>query len=266
MITANHAPSPVSGAGKNEPRFIFDASFEESDAAKTYGEAPAEDGDHSTGFMPDEVTRDCSKRMHYAAWRASESTNRREATRWRRLYHEFRNRIVLGNRKLIYRALQKWHAAPQLADDMASECQIVLINAVAAFNPWLGIRFSTYAFTCLLRALSRFSQRLAADRLSKSVSLDSLTNWEPSGASEEEPAMPETGILTQYLSEENSLLTTREKIVLTLRFHLKDKVPKIETLQQVGRDVGLSKERVRQVQKSAIEKLRSVMLPQEAMA
>ena len=111
MITANEneTPSRVSGAGKNEPRFIFDASFEEADAPETYGEAPTEDGDHSTGFMPDEATRDCSKRMHYAAWRASESTNRREATHWRGRYHELRNRIVVGNRKLTetYRKLIK---------------------------------------------------------------------------------------------------------------------------------------------------------------
>ena len=67
----------------------------------------------------------------------------------------------------------------RLADDMASECQIVLIKAVAAFNPWLGIRFSTYAFTCLTRALSRLSQRLAADQLSRSLPLESLPHGEP---------------------------------------------------------------------------------------
>ena len=65
---------------------------------------------------------------------------------------------------------------------MASECQIVLIKAVAAFNPWLGIRFSTYAFTCLMRSLSRLSQRHAADRLSQSMPLESLPFGEPSYA------------------------------------------------------------------------------------
>ena len=102
--------------------------------------------------MPDEATRDYSKRMHYAAWRASGATTKREATRWRGRHFDYRNRIVLGNRKLAYRAVLKWHSVSQRDDHLAGECQIVLIKAVAAFNPWLGIRFSTYAFNCLMCA------------------------------------------------------------------------------------------------------------------
>ena len=51
-------------------RFIFHPSFEESGAEEIYGGVPADNDDGSLGFMPDGVTRDCSKRMHYAAWRA----------------------------------------------------------------------------------------------------------------------------------------------------------------------------------------------------
>ena len=66
--------------------------------------------------------------------------------------------------------------------------------------------------------------------------------------------------LDEYLKEEHSLLTPREKIVLTRRFHLNNEAPKTETLEQVGRDLGLSKEWVRQVQMSAFGKLRDALL------
>ncbi len=54
--------------------------------------------------------------------------------------------------------------------------------------------------------------------------------------------------------------------MLTRRFHLNDEARSTETLEQVGRDLGLSKERVRQVQMAALGKLRSVLLAGEAMS
>ena len=259
MSSATMIPSHGKGATRNEPRFIFHPSFEDPGAEEMYGRVSADNDDASLGFMPDDVTRDCTKRMHYAAWRASGATTKREATRWRGRFYDCRNRIVVGNRKLSYRAVQRWHSVSQLADDMVGECQIVLIKAVAAFNPWLDIRFSTYAYTCLMRALSRLSQRHAADRLSRSMPLDSMPYGGPSCAVDKDPSEPAIARLDQYLKEEHTLLTPREKIVLTRRFHLNNETPRTETLEQVGRDLGLSKERVRQVQMSALGKLRNAL-------
>jgi hypothetical protein len=140
------------------PQFIYHPSFEQPDAERVYGGVQTT-SDTSVGFMPDETTRDYARRMHYAAWRVSTARSRREAAGWRQRYYDCRDSIVVGNQKLTFRAVRKWSPPPQLAEDMASECQIVLIRVVAAYNPWLGIRFSTYAFTCLMRALSRQSQR-----------------------------------------------------------------------------------------------------------
>jgi len=224
-----------------------------------YGRPPASCDDR-VGFMPDEETRALSKRMHYAAWRASTAPSRREAMRMRRRYDECRNCIVLGNRKLAHRAVHKWGLASQLADDTTSECQIVLIKAAAAFNPWLGIRFSTYAFTCLMRALSRISQRHAADRLNRALPLESLRYGEPCYAVPEEPATPSVKLLHKFLEKEHTLLSPREKFVLTRRYNLNDDHASAVTLEQVGRELGLSKERVRQMQKSALGKLGNALL------
>jgi RNA polymerase sigma factor (sigma-70 family) len=55
-----------------------------------------------------------------------------------------------------------------------------------------------------------------------------------------------------------STLTTREQEVLTLRFGSDDAEPL--TLQQVGRRLGVSAERVRQIEQRAIAKLRTAAL------
>ncbi len=246
--------SPVKGRAAGDPHFVYDPSFERPEAASVYGGEPPP-GDFASQHMPDEVTRDCVRRMHYAAWRATEARSAREAARWWERYYECRDLTVLGNRKLVFRAVSKWGAARAFADDLAGECQVVLIRAVAAYNPWLGIRFSTYAFTCLMRALSRLTQRLAADRLARAMPLDDL----PDGG-EEDDSPSGAGRLDKYLREEDPLLTPREKAILIRRFGLDDAAPESVTLAQVARALGLSKERVRQVQLSALGKLRQAML------
>ena len=260
MRTATKISHRAVSTTRKTPPFICHSTFEEPGAEQLYGGIPANHDGESLSYMPDDATRDCTKRMHYAAWRTCTAATQREASRWRRRYYDCRDRTVLGNLKLSFRAVQKWGPANQLADDMAAECQIVLIKAVAAFNPWLGIRFSTYAFTCLMRALSRLSQRQAADRLSHALPLESLPYGEPCYARQEESSNAGISTLDKYLRDENTLLTKREKSVLLRRYHLHDGCSKIDTLEEVGRDLGLSKERVRQVQMSALGKLRDALL------
>ena len=252
-------PPEVKSARAQGLHFIFHECFENPDAETEYGGAAA-DFDKSLGFMPDDVTRDLAQRMHYAGWRASKAATPREASGWRRLYLEHRDRIVLGNRKLTYRAVQKWSFGSPFADDMAGECQIVLIKAVASFNPWLGIRFSTYAFTCLIRALSRHSQRQAADRLCRSLPLEALRSAEPCYIQRDQPSGTRLARLGEYFRDGDTLLTSREKLVLSRRFQMNGEASNTETLEEVGRDLGLSKERVRQVQKLALGKLRDALL------
>src|SRR5699024_7448756 len=124
-------------------------------------------------------TRAHARSMHYAAYRAHRAITPAARDRWQARYFALRDRIVLGNRKLIYRAVRRQMAVSNHADDAIGECQIVLIHAVAAFNPWLDVRFSTYAYTCLIRALGRQVQRHARDRLSRAISLDAMPEAEP---------------------------------------------------------------------------------------
>jgi len=214
--------------------------------------------DYDDHYMPDDVTRDHARRMHYAAYRMHQSRTRAELARWQGAYFGLRDRIVLGNRKLIYRAVRRRMALQNRADDLIGDCHIVLIQAVAAFNPWMGIRFSTYAFTCLVRALSRLSQKHSADWLTRSLSLDALPDGEPRGKAN----IPDSGAsmipIEEFLRDGHPLLNEREKRILSHRFNMRDD-PSNPTLESVGRTMGLSKERVRQVQASALDKLRRAL-------
>lgn len=245
---------------RDVPHHIRHDSFDDPAAESVYGP----DGvaaDFEGRYMPDEVTRDLARRMHYAAWRAESSNEESARRRWLGVHRDLRDRIVVGNHKLVYRAVQRWSPPAALVDDMIGECQVVLINAVSAYNPFLGVRFSTYAFTCLMRALSRLSQRRTHDRLARWQTLDSVPDGEIA-SEEEEPTHPFLGSLYPYLREDNDLLSSREKRVLLSRFNFDGQQPS-RTLEQVGKALDLSKERVRQLQASAIEKLRGILLPRQ---
>ena len=61
-------------------------------------------------------------------------------------------------------------------------------------------------------------------------------------------------LLKQQLDEVLSSLSPREQKVLELRFGLKDGKPR--TLEVVGREFGVTRERIRQIEAKALKKLR----------
>ena len=63
-------------------------------------------------------------------------------------------------------------------------------------------------------------------------------------------------LLRGYVSQIISQLTPREQKILEMRFGLIDGVS--HTLEEVGGEFGVTRERVRQIQKKALEKIRLV--------
>ena len=256
-MVATASPRMRNRAKAGQPRYVYDASFQDSAAERTYGWTnPPSEVASDTQHMPDDVTRDCARRMHYAAYRWKSAGSTRERERWQRRYFALRDDIVLGNRKLIFRAVHKWKSAGYQADDLIGECHIVLIRVVATYNPWLGIRFSTFAFTCLMRALSRLWNKISAEQNRHPLYLEQIADADVSVRDEPPPSQWEP--LEEFLRDDHALLTEREKIVLKRRYGLCSPMAKT-TLEAVGRDLGLSKERIRQVEKGALDKLRRAL-------
>lgn len=249
-------PTPRQRENAEGVYFVIHPSFSKSNAVRVYG-PEAEMPEWSGSYMPDEATRQFSQRMHFAAWRMSRCKDEKSKAFWKSHYLNMRDQVVMGNRKLVFRAIRRWMPPTNHADDMTSDCHIVLIQSVAAYNPWMGIRFSTYAFTCLMRALSRLSQKMQADRLNRSVPLETLTGtqFDPFSL---DPDVASSLRLDEFLGDHCTVLSAREKLVLIQRFCLGEK-QNAGTLEQVGKKLGLSKERVRQVQARALDKLRAVL-------
>ena len=243
-------------------KFVYDKSFKSKKALTLYHPLNFEKIDFSSSFMPEEYTRDLAKRMHYCGFRFFNESNITRKKKWKKAYLDLRNLIVLGNRKLVFKAVNKWTPMRYMADDNSSNCTIILIQAVAAFNPWKGIRFSTYSFTCLMRALSRLNYKHSSDKLVQCESLDNMVTNSlelSSGSSNFSPKSSSIADLDKYFSKDCDILDDREKLILRERFGLGDKP--LTSLEEVGKILNLSKERIRQIQFTALEKLRKVLVP-----
>jgi RNA polymerase sigma factor (sigma-70 family) len=259
---ANPDTRSIKPEPERAPHYVWHASFEAKSSLEQYdpATAPSASNEKSLGYLPDEETRDIVRRMHYAAYRADTAKAARERRTWKQAYFDLRDRVVLGNRKLVFRAIRKNSLVQHMADDLIGECDIIMIRAVAAYNPWMGIRFSTYAFTCLMRGLARLSRRMAAKRFLNFIPLDAASEDALGEFDAESSLTADFKPVEEFFHAGHSLLSYREKVVLKRRFGF-SKEQSRATLETLGADLGISKERVRQVQSSAIAKLRQALEP-----
>jgi RNA polymerase sigma factor (sigma-70 family) len=253
-------------AAEQLPNFVDHPSFRLPDADREYDTTaiPPDDESFRLAYMPHEVTCDLARHMHYAAFRWREARSGKEANRWRSHYYSARDRIILGNRKLIFRAVRRASVAVWESDDLISECDVVLIRAVTAYNPWLGVRFSTYAYTCLMRALARRWSRQTQSRSVLPLSAEAADKYASARfiASDPQGTGDPWRFLLRHFCKADVLLSEREKAIIERRYQLAGRT-KAYTLDEVGRDLNLSKERVRQIQNDAVEKLRQALLGED---
>ncbi len=198
--------------------------------------------------------------LHACAYRATRPRVRRgnpprERSLWAKRWELIRDHIVGRNMPLVYAMVERFSARELDRDDVLSEAMFALAQAVERFDPWRGFRFSTYACHAIHRAMIRSSKSTWRYRRLFPVQHD--VTLERS----EEPANGD-GLyverLQRVLDGNLGTLTDLESTVLFKRFPPVREERRL-TLQQVGKAVGLSKERVRQIQNQALSKLRAVL-------
>ncbi len=198
--------------------------------------------------------------MHVCAFRAARPergtrVSPRERRTWTDRWQIVREHIVEQNVGLAYSMISRFNSKLVDDDDLLSDALFGLTRAVDRFNPFKGFRFSTYACNVIARSLMRRGKQASRYR--------SLFPVQHDVTFERVQGMPDTEAelyverLNRALDENLGELTPLESSILAQRFPT-DESERL-TFRQIGESIGLSKERVRQIQNIALGKLREVL-------
>lgn len=177
---------------------------------------------------------------------------------WYRLSERIREQIAETNLALVLAMAKRTRMSEVDFADLVSEGNMALLRAVDKFDAGRGFKFSTYACRAILKAfsrqgmkLSKYRQRFPTDfdpKLEKSNFLETKrADFEHDAADE----------VKRIVLDNRAELTAVERTVIEHRFGLEaGEIEKPMTLEQVGQIIGVTKERVRQIQNKAMEKIR----------
>lgn len=165
--------------------------------------------------------------------------------------------IVEANTRLVASIANKFANSRTEYDDLVSEGNMILVNAVDKFDFSRGFRFSTYATHAIQRHFYRLMHRKQR-RKNREISTptDVLSDVAPN---RENDQPLDHKIAEALIARFEECLDEREAVIIRERFGLNDE-ENSETLKVVADKVGLSKERVRQLQMRAIEKLQDLAI------
>jgi len=211
-------------------------------------------------------------RLNYARYRMARIVDRfagkrltaRAATEllwWHTQAVTARCSIVQANVPLVLAMSKRSRLGNMDYAELISEGNMALLRSVDKFDCGRGFKFSTYACRAILKSFSRVAMKTSRYRgrfptefdpsLERSDYLDTVRDEQEADCVDE---------LQQILARNTAELNEVEFKVIQARFALgeaanSEAVPK--TLEQVGLLIGVTKERVRQIQNRALAKLRT---------
>jgi len=197
-------------------------------------------------------------------------------------------RMIEANLRLVFAVARRYRNRGLPQPDLIAEGNLGLLRAVRKFRPDNGTRFSTYASWwirhAVVRALAHQARvirlpvhvelllgryRKERERLTQELgrppSLDEVARSleispEQLAGLEEIPPSGPLGALLRERKDLTALvddLPDRERTVIRLHFGLSGE--EALTLEAVGRQLGLSRERVRQIEGVGLKKLRALL-------
>src|SRR5687767_5339237 len=179
---------------------------------------------------------------------------------WHRRFEHFREYLVRTNLALVLAMAKRTRLGDVDFAEIVSEGNMALMRAVDKFNVDKGFKFSTYACRAILKAFSRTAMKHSRHKTRFPVEFE--PEMEKSDWTDKKRDMVEqdlTDELKQIVERNLADLSDTEQTVIRRRFNWQQQDESPLTLEEVGQIIGVTKERVRQIQNKALLKIKSVM-------
>jgi RNA polymerase primary sigma factor len=179
---------------------------------------------------------------------------------WHRKFEHFREYLTRTNLALVLAMAKRTRLGDVDFAEIVSEGNMALLRAVDKFNVERGFKFSTYACRAILKAFSRTA--LKSSRYKTRFPVEFEPDYEKSDWTDRKrDAVQEDCVdeLKQIVDRNLAELSDVEQTVIRRRFNWEQTETSPLTLEEVGQIIGVTKERVRQIQNKALTKIRHVM-------
>ncbi len=277
------APAPRN----NKPDYVYHQAFARPDAEQTiwggdgpeievsrYALMPAieDDAAPSRGRLP-RLSADQEKtlflRYNYAKYRlahllGSKGEGRpamihREADQWRQRALDIREKLVHANLALVPSMAKRMRGSVVEFGELVSEGHLAILRSVEKFDVSRGFKFSTYACRAVIACFRRMAGKAHKNNARFPVAF--APEMERSDFDEryhEQQRQDAVDMVREVLQRNIAKLNKAECRIIQERFSVTAD-GKRRTLGQISQSVGLSVERVRQIIKEALAKIRSAM-------
>ena len=168
---------------------------------------------------------------------------------------ELKNRIVRANLRLVVSIAKRRVSPGDSFFDLVSDGNMSLIRAVEKFDYARGNKFSTYASWAIMKNYARTipDEHKRRDRF-RATDTDFLQTAADRREDEYQQRLAASDRM-QQVGRFLDRLDSREQTIIIRRYGL-DHEREPQTLKEVGSALGVTKERVRQIEAKALEKLR----------
>ena len=178
---------------------------------------------------------------------------------WHGRAHQARADLVRANMALVL-AMAKRTRIPNVEfSELVSEGNMALLRSVEKFDVARGFKFSTYACRAILKSFNRLATKTGRYRQHFPTEYDPDLERSDYDVKRHEMQRDDSiESIREILASNKANLSQVEQTIVTERYALMTR-GKGRTLAEVGKMVGLTNERVRQIQNLALDKIRAVL-------
>ena len=208
-------------------------------------------------------------RYNYARYRLEDLANKQsrrstipralKMVEWHERVQRVREELVDANMSLVLAMAKRTRISNVDFPELVSEGSMALLRAIDKFDVSRGFKFSTYACRAILKGFNRMATKSGRYISRFGVSYDPALEQSDYDVHKHDIQQANAvDDLRDVITANRAELCELERTIVIERFGLGG--AKAKTLAQVGALVGLSNERVRQVQKKALAKIREAMV------
>ena len=169
---------------------------------------------------------------------------------------QVRDHLIKSNMRLVVSIVKKFVTPQQSFDDLLSEGVMILMKSVEKFDFDRGFRFSTYAYRSIVRHVYRTVTLAHKEESRFTRDAEEWAFADIESANNSSLVDQEWNNMRKMLGSMLERLDRRERFIVRSRYAL-GAHRKVRTFQYLADKLGVSKERVRQLEARAVNKLQA---------